>query len=138
MSLAVLTILSLISWFKLLLPEYRKKEIAKYLRSHNKLGSGEKEKEMFYAFVNDYLHLDGAFILCILRRNSNYITSSEIVCTLWSRFCREYIRSHSDAPKSIVIGGEEEGASAKTNTEVHKIGMFDYQENEKMPFKKQY
>jgi hypothetical protein len=99
--------------------------MAKYLRSMNKLGNTEKDKEMFESFVDDYLHLDGAFVFAILRRNSNYIATSEIVCSLWLIFTREFSRSHSQ-DKSVLIGNPN---SASIN-----MSMVDYDEPpEKVP-----
>jgi hypothetical protein len=72
------------------------------------LGNSEKERVMFDSFVSDYCHLDGGFIFALLRRNANFISTSEIICTLWSRYCREYTRTHdlqhdNDAPKTIIV-----------------------------------
>lgn len=131
-ALAILTLCNLLSWLKLLAPGYRKKLLAKYLKSHKKLGSGEKESEMFDAFVNEYFHLDGAFIVAIIRRNSNYLTTSEIVCALWSKFGREYTRVQHDPPRPILPHGGGHGQVPKAV----EIGMaeFDDESDEKTPF----
>jgi hypothetical protein len=100
------------------------------LRSHNKLSDSQKDKEMLIAFVNDYCHLDGAFIFEIIRNNSNFITTSEVICTLWSKYTREYSRNH---PKSILVGTQQINNQNEKNESV-EIGL-DYEEdNEKMPF----
>jgi len=129
--LAILTLCNLLSWLKLLAPGYRKKLIAKYLKSHKKLGSGDKESEMFDTFVNNHLHLDGAFIIAIIRRNSNYLSTSEIVCALWSKFGREFTRMHHDVPRSaITVGGGSLGPKSV------EIGMTEFEDelDEKAPF----
>lgn len=123
--LAFITLLNFISWIKTMFPQYRRISISKYLRAHGKLGDSEKDKEMFTTFVNDYCYLDGAFIFQILRRNSNYITTSEIICSLWSRFCKDYARQVAITSKS----------SPMSNDTV-EIGMNEYEENpEKKPLR---
>ncbi|RMZ93060.1 innexin unc-9-like, partial [Brachionus plicatilis] len=90
--LAIVTIFNFFSWLKIVFTSYRKNTITKYLKSLKKLGSSDKDKEILDTFVTDYCHLDGAFIFNLLRRNSNYITTSEIISALYERYCRDYIR----------------------------------------------
>ncbi len=90
--LTFITIINFVSWMKTVSSKYRQASVAKYLRAQGKLGDTEKEKEMLALFVNEYCYLDGAFIFQILRRNSNYITTSEIISALWSKYCRDYSR----------------------------------------------
>lgn len=118
MILAVFTLLSFLNWLKLLFRTFRRKAIARYLRSHNKLGNSEKERQLFGSFVQDYCYLDGAFIFAILRRNSNYITTSEIISSLWARYCRDCVRNN-DLPKSILV-------SNQNDMQEIKIGLVDY------------
>lgn len=123
--LACITIVNFFNWLTVMVPSFRKRSISKYLRSHNKLGNTDKDQEMLDAFVNEFCHLDGAFIFAIIRRNSNYITTSEIICSLWSKYCRDFNRSHPGF-KSIVIN---------KNDNDNNIGMIDYDETpEKAPF----
>ena len=104
---------------------FRKKSIAKYLRVHGKLGEEKQDQQMFEAFVNDYCYLDGAFIFQILRRNSNYITASEIICSLWKKFCADY-------SKQMAIHGAHKSKQADSV----EIGMNEYDENpEKKPLR---
>jgi innexin len=125
--LAGATFANFIGWFKLLFRRIRRNSMAKYLRSMNKLGNSEKEKEMFESFVDSYLHLDGAFVFAILRRNSNYIATSEIVCALWSIFTREFTRSHAQE-KAVMIG------QPNINSASINMSMVDYDEQpEKVP-----
>jgi hypothetical protein len=128
--LTIFTISSFLNWFKIVVPSYRKNTIAKYLRSHSKLGDNEKDKEMLNTFVNEYCHLDGAFIFQIIRNNSNFITTSEIICTLWSKYCREYFRHH----QKINILNSQKTSQNEKNESV-EIGIIDYdEEQEKLPF----
>lgn len=72
--------------------------IAKYLRTHSKLGESPKEKEMLNTFVSDFCHLDGALIFALIRLNSNEITISEIVGALWSKYCKDYLSYYDSVP----------------------------------------
>ena len=126
--LAVATFVNFLYWLKVTFVGYRKRTMAKYLRSHNKLGTGEKDLDIFNTFITEYCHLDGAFIIEIIRRNSNYITTSEIIVALWSRYHREIARSQQEMPRSINV----DGSFSKDRTE---IGMIDCDEPEKTPFR---
>lgn len=123
--LTVVTIFNFISWIKTMFPLYRRNSIAKYLRVHGKLLDSEKEQEMFEIFVNDYCYLDGAFIFQILRRNSNYITTSEVICALWSIFSSEkYVMNYRN------------DARVSKNVDEVEIGMENYEETpEKKPLR---
>jgi hypothetical protein len=127
--LTVITFVNFVSWFKVIFTSYRKKTMAKYLRSHNKLGTEEKDLQIFNSFITDYCHLDGAFIIEILRRNSNYITTSEILVALWSKYQREMMRSHQDVPRIIHVEGNF------NNKDQTELAMIDCDEPEKTPFR---
>ena len=126
--LAVATLVNFLYWFKVIFPSYRKKTIAKYLRSHKRLGTEEKDVKLFDSFIVDYCHLDGAFIIEIIRRNSNYITTSEIMCALWARYQREATRSGNIVMHSISGKGDANNADSR-------VDMGDYDDAEKSPFK---
>lgn len=122
--LTFVTILNFISWIKTMFPVYRKNSIAKYLRVHGKLSDSEKQQEMFETFVNDYCYLDGAFIFQILRRNSNYITTSEVICALWSKFSANYRMNY------------RHDAKVSKNIDEIENGMDNYEETpEKKPLR---
>ena len=124
--LLTVTLINFLNWFKIVIPSYRKRVVSKYLRTHRKLGSGEKDKEMFNSFVMDYCHLDGAFIFEIIRRNSNYITTSEIIVSLWQKYYREYTRNALENENKQMIKGSYDKDAVE-------IGMID-DEPEKSPF----
>jgi hypothetical protein len=88
--LTVLTIVNFFSWIKTCSLKYRSESIRKYLQSEGKLNEDKRTQDMFNVFVKDYCYLDGAFIFQIMRRNSNYITTAEIVSSLWGKFCEDY------------------------------------------------
>lgn len=114
MALAFITTYNFLKWI-LIAPEARRISIvSKYLMTQNKLGSSEKDRIMLRSFVNEYCHLDGAFIFALIRRNTNFITVSEIICSLWLKYCREYNRSTE--LKSTKRGSIE--FSKKTDDEV--------------------
>jgi hypothetical protein len=125
MFLTLFTFVSFFGWFKLLFRSVRKNTIAKYLRTHNKLGDSEKEREMFNSFIDDFCHLDGAFMFEIIKRNSNYITTSEIICALWGKYCRDFSRLNLERMQRR----SKEGANDSV-----EIGMIDYEDQEKAPF----
>lgn len=128
-----MTVFNFFSWFKILFPAIRRKTIANYLRSHNKLGASDKDKDMFHSFVDDYCHLDGAFIFSIIRRNTNYITTSEIISNLYTKYCPDYIRSQNTSRFEFT---NKKNDVSYNNTESVGIGMVDYDETfENKPFR---
>ena len=128
----VLTIFNFGSWFRILFKSVRRRTIAEYLRSHNKLGSSDKDQDMFNSFVEVYCHLDGAFIFTIIRRNTNYITTSEIISSLYTKYCPDYIRSHNSKKFSISYKKNDE---LKNNNDFNDSVGIDFDEQmEKTPF----
>lgn len=63
---------------------------------HNKLENTPREREMFKTFVDEFCHLDGALMFAIIRRNSNYITASEIISALWVKYSEDCSRFHAE------------------------------------------
>lgn len=90
--LTFITFLNIFGWFKYFFYFYRKNLFAKYLNTHKKLNTSEKETDMLGSFVNLYLGLDGAFVIAILRRNGNHLTTSEIVCAMFAKFKSEFTK----------------------------------------------
>jgi hypothetical protein len=91
--LALINVWSLAQWFLIVPKQYRRKSIIKYLKTQSKYGGSEKERMMLDSFIDDYCHLDGAFIFSLTKRNTNFVTASEIICALWSKYNRDYTRS---------------------------------------------
>ena len=60
------------------------------------LGKSRHDKKMFDSFVKDFCYIDGVFIFSILRRNSNFIATSEIVCALWLKYLNENLKKMLD------------------------------------------
>lgn len=112
--LSILTIMNFISWIKTLSVKYRSESIRKYLQSEGKLNEDKRTQEMFNVFVNDYCYLDGSFIFQILRRNSNYITTAEIISALWQKFCEDYSLKMS-MPMKYSSGKSDHSDSVEIN-----------------------
>jgi len=91
-ALAVLTVWNFMRWLLIFPQRYRKISISKYLKTQKQLSDNEKDDMLLDAFVNEYCHLDGSFIFSLIRRNTNFITTSEIICALWMKFCRDYTK----------------------------------------------
>jgi hypothetical protein len=81
--LAILTLLNFFSWLLILLKGYRLKSIRNYLN----FSSIDKNKNMIPSFVDNYCGLDGSFVFTIIRRNTNYMTTSEIISNLYVKYC---------------------------------------------------
>lgn len=73
-----------------------------YVKKHLKMihdMSGESEKRRLTSFVDKYLKADGVFVLRLLAHNTNTITATEFISSLW-----DYYKSKS-APK---MGDDDE------------------------------
>ena len=46
----------------------------------------ENDKPRLVKFVEDYLRQDGVFVLRLVGHNTNAITVTEFVCSLWDEF----------------------------------------------------
>lgn len=92
-ALAVMTVWNFFRWLFIISQRKRRNVIVKYLQTQQKYGGGEKDRLILDSFVSEYCHLDGAFIIALIRRNVNFVTTSEIICQLWSKYCREFTRS---------------------------------------------
>ena len=46
----------------------------------------KREKSLCWRFVHDYLRLDGVFVLRLIASNTNKITSSEIIASIWDNW----------------------------------------------------
>jgi hypothetical protein len=69
----------------------RKKTIVNYLKSsHNQLNA-TLDSKLMDDFVESYCHLDGAFLFAIIRRNTNYMTTFEIINHLYAKYCLRMI-----------------------------------------------
>ncbi len=90
-----LTILNFLRWTFLLIPAKRASFFEKYLKVAGIYGHSKENHYEFDPFVREYCHLDGAFVLMLIRRNTNFITSSKIVESLWKCYVEEKRRDKS-------------------------------------------
>ena len=44
-------------------------------------------------FIDDFCNLDGAFVFAIIRRNTNYMTTSDIISSLYHSYTSDNKRS---------------------------------------------
>jgi hypothetical protein len=93
-ALACLTLWNFFIWTFMVLPLKRKSFIEKYLKAKQKYGGSEKDRMILDSFVTEYCHLDGAFIFALIRRNTNFITTSEIISSVWDKFYKAYTSTH--------------------------------------------
>jgi hypothetical protein len=87
--IAVLTVYNFLRWAFLLLPAKRESFFEKYLKVAGIYGQSKENRYDFTPFVSEYCHLDGAFVLTLIRRNTNFITLSKIVESLWKCYMDE-------------------------------------------------
>jgi hypothetical protein len=98
--LAFITIWNFLKWTYMILPIKRKSFIEHYLKAKKKIGSNAKDGLILDAFVTEYCHLDGAFIFALIRENTNFIITTEIISSVWDKFYKEYT-SNRDTKGSL-------------------------------------
>ena len=89
-----MTIWNFFAWSFMILSVRRKSFFEQYLKAKQKFGGSEKDGLILDSFVSEYCHLDGAFIFALLRQNTNFIITSEIICSVWDKFYKVYTSSH--------------------------------------------
>ena len=83
---AAITCVSLITWaLRSAFRVDRHRYIKKHLRLMDKL-QRDTDKEQLVKFVEDYLRQDGVFVLRLVGHNTNAITVTEFVCSLWDEY----------------------------------------------------
>ncbi|CAH8491688.1 unnamed protein product [Schistosoma mattheei] len=92
--IGLLTFYSLIKWLlRLTLPKKRIKFIKKFLYSYQSINQSINQSikqsinlNQFKLFINQYLNLDGIFVLWLLSMNMNDIMMNDLIRTLWNLF----------------------------------------------------
>ncbi|ELU16110.1 hypothetical protein CAPTEDRAFT_148862 [Capitella teleta] len=80
---SILTCLSLATWIiRFLFHSDRLKFLENHLNQMHKLDD-PGSKKLLKEFLDMYLRQDGAFILRLIAHNTNNITTTEIICSLW-------------------------------------------------------
>lgn len=121
----MITILNFFSWFSIIFHKYRHRTISKYLKSHNKIS--DTNESSLNKFIENFCHLDGAFVFAIIRRNTNYMTTSEIISNLFVKYCLDAVRLKN---RNSVNGN---GFNRDDNKSVIEIN--DHQEEEDFALK---
>ena len=71
--------------------KYRQQTIINYLKSSNKKLNSAADHRFMNDFVENYCHLDGSFVFAIIRRNTNYMITYEIINLLFTKYCMSVI-----------------------------------------------
>jgi len=73
----------------------------RFIENHLKLGDrlqsspGAREAELARKFARDYLRQDGALLLRLIAHNTDNITTTELVCSLWDGWKDSYVDTTS-------------------------------------------
>ena len=95
--------------------------IFRYIKNHVKAGQAyeiDNKEQRMDKFVNNYLRLDGVFLLRLIGHNTNNITVTEIIVALWNNWNEKENKNLDDNanqdPKAIddVDSGAEPSAPA--------------------------
>lgn len=82
----ILTCLSLVSWIlRLAFRSDRHRYIRKHLRLMDRI-ERDQDKKVASTFVDNYLRQDGVFVMRLVGHNTNAITVTEFVCSLWDSY----------------------------------------------------
>ena len=91
----IMTCISLLRWsLRMLSRTDRKRFIKKHLRLLNCIKDSDDElttqtnNQNLKTFLDDYLRMDGVFILQLLAHNVDAVTVTEIVCELWEQYLK--------------------------------------------------
>lgn len=75
--------------------------IKKHLRLMGKL-QRDADKKLAVRFVEDYLRMDGVFLMRLVGHNTNALTVTEFVCQLWDNFRNKSLTERPDGIGSEV------------------------------------
>lgn len=92
---AVMTCMSLFTWcLRSLFRTDRHRYVKKHLRLMDKLDR-DADKKRAVKFVDKYLRQDGVFVLRLVGHNTNAITVTEFVCSLFDNYCAKPMIEHN-------------------------------------------
>jgi hypothetical protein len=87
---AAVTTASLLMWaLRVAFRVDRHRYVKKHLQLMDKIDN-EDDKKTAVRFVEDYLRQDGVFVLRLVGHNTNAITVTEFVCSLWENYRRKF------------------------------------------------
>jgi len=81
----------------------------RFIENHLKMGDcmqsppGVREAELARKFACDYLRQDGALLLRLIAHNTDTITVTELVCSLWDSWKESYVDTASTPVKSTPV-----------------------------------
>ena len=82
----------------------RHRYVKKHLRLMDRLDGGE-DRSRAVKFVEDYLRQDGVFVMRLVGHNTNAITVTEFVCSLWENYRRRVgSEDIASAPEKSQLG----------------------------------
>lgn len=87
----------------------------KFIKNHLLLGgrlTRDVHSELIRKFTVDYLRQDGAFIMRLIAHNTNNVTTTEVICTVWDSWKENNVTSRSgllypDAQELMSLKGED-------------------------------
>jgi len=94
---AVMTLYSLVVWIvRFAVGNGRRRYVKRHLRFVDKLKDNHERKVIARRFVHEYLGEDGVFILRLIAHNTNTITVTEFVESLWDNFKAKTMSGRGD------------------------------------------
>lgn len=92
---AVMTCMSLFTWsLRSIFRTDRHRYVKKHLRLMDKLDR-DVDKKRAVKFVDKYLRQDGVFVMRLVGHNTNAITVTEFVCSLFENYCDKPMLEHN-------------------------------------------
>jgi len=73
----------------------------RFIKNHLQMGDrvqappGARDAELAAKFARDYLRQDGALLLRLIAHNTDSITTTELICSLWDRWKDSYVDTAS-------------------------------------------
>lgn len=99
---ATMTCFSLLTWIlRCSFKTDRHRYIKKHLRLMEKL-ERDTDKKLAVKFVEKYLRQDGTFVMRLVGHNTNAITVTEFVCSLWDNYRTKPLIERNDPGSSDV------------------------------------
>ena len=84
---AAIACFTLLSWtLRSIFKNDRHRYVKKHLNLMEKLSESGSDKKKCSEFIDKYLKQDGVFILRLIGHNTNAITVTEFVCSLWDHY----------------------------------------------------
>lgn len=96
-AVAAMTCFSFVKWvFRFLVPSHRMRYIRQHIEYDGRALTDAEKRKTCPKFVKEYLKQDGAFILQLVSLNTDSITATELIISLWKNYCSKNTTSQSD------------------------------------------